>query len=114
MHRATGNRITANSSGIKGDISNEVLIKPDGRMVLVSHNDVGHLPTHLNHRSGDQRMSVVIDVASAAGTSVLAIMFSQSRVLAQFWPRKRTKIWLESACHKLASLKPMLLSDVPG
>jgi serine/threonine-protein phosphatase PGAM5 len=25
----------------------EILIKPDGRMVLVSHNDVGHLPTHL-------------------------------------------------------------------
>jgi hypothetical protein len=24
-----------------------VLIKPDGRMVLISHNDVGHLPAHL-------------------------------------------------------------------
>jgi serine/threonine-protein phosphatase PGAM5 len=26
---------------------NTVLIKPDGRLILVSHNDVGHLPTHL-------------------------------------------------------------------
>lgn len=24
-----------------------VLIKPDGRMILISHNDVGHLPAHL-------------------------------------------------------------------
>ena len=43
------------------------------------------------------------------GASVLALMSSQSPVLAHFRLRKRATIWLQSVYRKRVSLKPMLL-----